>query len=581
MFSWKSIRFFLFGLLFSGSVFLSSYSFVNPEITAKLYFAEIASLIVCVFMFLTAIRERFGLGATRTDWLVMICLLYICLRTLLLGAFGLSLVMPFFCFSLLYYCWHYFPPDALNVQRISRILGFIALAEAFYGLLPMLLLIRGVPELPVIKGSFDNPAGFAACLVCLFPWCFYNVFSTTKGKKVLWIVTVALVVAGVIASGSRVGMLCIVLVSLCSLFRKMPGMKWWTVRRRIVVGAFSLIVLLIALYLFRVDSANGRLLIWRCSAGLIKDHPLVGTGPHGFQANYMLYQAAYFKANPDSGFSMLADNVQHPFNEYVAFVCEYGIIGLLLLGLLCGSAYKAYRNGSGEDKYTALLCLMSVLVFSCFSYPFRYSIVWILVAYSLSILVQGEKLLWVVSGWKNFSLMAALVMLSLFFLFFSIRRMKVEERWNTVAHLSLMGQTEKMLPEYEQLYKVLGDDPHFVYNYGAELFQVARYEQSLSLVRQCSQGLNDVDVQMLLAMNYAALNRVDSAQHSYILASQMCPNRFAPLIGLMRLYAASNRMDEAKEMARTVLSKEIKVPSDRVLMMIDEAKRFVELRDGL
>jgi hypothetical protein len=56
----------------------------------------------------------------------------------------------------------------------------------------------------------------------------------------------------------------------------------------------------------------------------------------------------------------------------------------------------------------------------------------------------------------------------------------------------------------------------------------------------------------------------------------MCPNRFAPLIGLMRVYSASGRKEKAKAIAEIIISKEIKVASPDVLLFIDEAKRFLE-----
>lgn len=43
----------------------------------------------------------------------------------------------------------------------------------------------------------------------------------------------------------------------------------------------------------------------------------------------MLNQASYFEQNPNSHYLMLADNVFHPFNEYILFLIEYGIAGFL------------------------------------------------------------------------------------------------------------------------------------------------------------------------------------------------------------------------------------------------------------
>jgi Lipid A core - O-antigen ligase and related enzymes len=65
---------------------------------------------------------------------------------------------------------------------------------------------------------------------------------------------------------------------------------------------------------------------------MITDKPLFGHGIGGFQREYMLYQAEYFKNHPDSNYAMLADIVKHPFNEFLLLV-EQGLVGGLLVGL--------------------------------------------------------------------------------------------------------------------------------------------------------------------------------------------------------------------------------------------------------
>jgi hypothetical protein len=77
-------------------------------------------------------------------------------------------------------------------------------------------------------------------------------------------------------------------------------------------------------------------------------------------------------------------------------------------------------------------------------------------------------------------------------------------------------------------------------------------------------------------MNYMALRQWDLAETSLLLASRMCPNRFAPLIGLMRVYATSGRKEKAKCVAKDIMAKEIKIASPQVMFFLDEAKYFYE-----
>ena len=87
----------------------------------------------------------------------------------------------------------------------------------------------------------------------------------------------------------------------------------------IAIGAFIL-------YSQKKDYANGRLLIWNVSVEMIKDKPLFGLGHDTFQAKYMNYQAEYFRNNPNSRYKLLADNVKHPFNEFIKVAVEFGIV---------------------------------------------------------------------------------------------------------------------------------------------------------------------------------------------------------------------------------------------------------------
>lgn len=94
------------------------------------------------------------------------------------------------------------------------------------------------------------------------------------------------------------------------------------------------LLLFAGLIFVKKDSADGRLLIWQCSAQLIFRKPVSGYGGNGFTANYMNEQAAYFTKHSDSKYAMLADNVRHPFNEFLKWTVNYGLTGLCLILLL-------------------------------------------------------------------------------------------------------------------------------------------------------------------------------------------------------------------------------------------------------
>jgi O-antigen ligase len=96
------------------------------------------------------------------------------------------------------------------------------------------------------------------------------------------------------------------------------------------------IFLSIKLYHFKKDSADGRLLMWTVSLNMIKEKPLTGFVPGGFRKLYPLWQGEYIANRDDSLWTILADDVSSPFNEFLKTGIEQGIIGLLFIaGIIC------------------------------------------------------------------------------------------------------------------------------------------------------------------------------------------------------------------------------------------------------
>lgn len=104
---------------------------------------------------------------------------------------------------------------------------------------------------------------------------------------------------------------------------------------------------------------------------------------------------------------------------------------------------------------------------------------------------------------------------------------------------------------------------------GAELYVAQRWMASLRILTECVQGMNDIDVQMLLADNYCHLREYDRAECHYRYAARMCPNRFMPLYRLVKLYEQTGRTAEARRLAGQIIVKPVKVPS----FTIDRIKR--------
>ena len=372
-----------------------------------------------------------------------------------------------------------------------------------------------------------------------------------RWKHILSITGMTIVGLAVILSGSRAGMLALAAVIILGFFYLFQINK----TQKILLG-FALILSLSSLYFIKRDSANGRLLIWHCSWEMIKEKPFNGFGTGGFKANYMNYQAKYFEENPNDKQAILADNINHPFNEYIGLIINYGLIGFLCFLIFLFLLIRAFRKNANKTlfSYIAASCLTAIAVFALFSYPLRYPFVWTVGLMScLIILFQSYN--------KTLKIFKTSYIVSIIILLItsvvcikSYGQLKAEMKWCKVAHLSLTGETEQMLPEYQALHSKLYNNELFLYNYAAELNFSKHYEESLSVAQECERIWADYDLQMLIADNYQQLKDYTKAEQYYLTAAAMCPVKLTPLYSLAKMYEETGRQSEAVAIAQQILS---------------------------
>jgi tetratricopeptide (TPR) repeat protein len=331
------------------------------------------------------------------------------------------------------------------------------------------------------------------------------------------------------------------------------------------------------LYFLKKDSADGRIPVWSSTWDMIRDKPLTGHGYGTFNAKYMLYQVEYIETHPESKYADLADNVLHPFNEYLLVWAEHGIIGTGCIALLGFLLIRCYFREPSHIKFIALLSMLSLAVLSCFSYPFKYPFTWVIAFLNIALICPPVK----VSSRRTVNAArTGLVLVAIALLFVGVPLMKAEIRWNTVAKQSLAGRTREVLPEYDKLYKYLGKNGLFLYTYAAELHEVKEYAKSLSVFERCVRYYNDMDVQMLLADNYKESGRYDEAEKHYKLAAGMCPGKFMPLYELAKFYETAERHEDALTIARQIINKKIKIPSATVTAIKNEMQRLLKKEEN-
>ncbi|MCD8185707.1 MAG: O-antigen ligase family protein, partial [Rikenellaceae bacterium] len=336
----------------------------------------------------------------------------------------------------------------------------------------------------VMTGSFENTIALVVFLVLTVPF----LFAVMRSGTVRWMTytmagLLAVISLTVIFTGSRTGILALILVVSYLSGKTIPILMTATKKYR---WAWIGLILLTAVTLmtWKRDSAFGRILTWKVTAEMIRKKPLLGHGLEAFKKHYMVYQAHYLKTKGNPNDVKIADNLNHPFNEYLKIVAECGfVIALLLAGMIFFHFKHADR--SGEDQITCRSILLIIGICSIFSYPLRYPLTWLALGYSLSRLSRRRL-------WRT--RLSPAVVIPVFILLGSaiFLRIILDYRWNECGKRSVQGDfSEELIQNFEKLYRWDRRNPYHLYNYAATLYYAEKHEASLSVIEQAEGHLRD------------------------------------------------------------------------------------------
>ena len=446
---------------------------------------------------------------------------------------------------------------------ISLIITLCATSQALYGCYQGLLYHNVLN----MYANFDNVAGLSSLLVFSLPFGFYSSRSSNSIIRYISWVSLAINIMCIILTTSRAAIISGLIIAFFILINKLKS------KRLIITGVFIslLIAISFSLYSLKKDSADGRVLIWTCTYHIISKSPWIGHGTYGFLKNYMNEQAEYFRNHPESNYSVLADDVKVPFNEFLHLWVNHGIIALALVIVLSAFCVKFWRTRRNDKSLISIACLLSIAIFSMFSYPFKYPHTICLSLISLLTLIYNSKVFSMLIIRNGIIIMIACCLIA------SIpitSRMLAEIKWCKVANRSLCGMTEKMLPEYKSLYSELQSDPLFLYNYAAELNVVGLYDKSMSICEECENMMSDYFLELLKADNLKHLKHYDEAKTCLQKASNMCPNRFTPLFELFKLYETTGESALMEKTGQALLKKDVKIHSNEIVRI----KKYVETK---
>lgn len=554
----------VYSLLLFTNMFASYDVFVEAEVVSKWY-AYVG--VGCVFI-LTVVfsSKQIEISFSKIDMLIIIFVLYLFAR-MLLNELTIPIMkyLSLFIFLMLYFIFKLV--ENKFASYFNSIIIIVCVLQALYGIGHFI----GIYDLGKgfrITGSFDNPAGYAACIAVGFPFCL--TYIQNGSGKLFGIVMASIIVLAIILSESRSSIFAISAITLFYLIKRNHKSN-----KHHLMYCFgillSLMILITFLFFLKKNSAIGRTLIWYNTINMIANKPIFGHGQGAFLSKYMQYQGDYFHTHNNDTFELLADSVTHPLNEYLLLTVEHGLVGITLLSVIL---FWVLFVGKG-DVYS--MCLLSVIVLSLFSYPFKYSFIAIIAAYCMSSITKNIKQTYTINVGNigYFIKTINIVLFSVVIFGYLIRDIRFEKKWAILARSTVFKSKQEVFREYSTLYNDWNGDPLFLYNYASILNKYEYYGFSNELSEECKLYYNCYNIQLIIADNYEKLNMPDLSEKHYHYAKDMIPNRFYPLYKLMLLYNSTGNTSMGINVAKEIVHKEVKIPSYLVNKIKKEAANVI------
>ncbi len=340
-------------------------------------------------------------------------------------------------------------------------------------------------------------------------------------------------------------------------------------------GVLILALLLIGVYFMKKDSADGRLLMWKISAGAMADHPVLGVGMGYFPGAYADKQAEYFSVPRSQTETLVAGCPEYGFNEYLQMGVEFGLAGLLLFLSIAGLVLWNLIKSGGYRRYFAY-GLIALLAFAFFSYPF--SLLPFLILSVMFFAAGGGAPALSGPRWgRMFFIVAAVasVVLNIFIQRGQKSFFEAHREYRTVRMFYNMEHYQQAEEGYKELYPAMRGSYKYLFEYGHALNKLGRYRESNRLLEQGVRLSSDPMFHNIMGNNYKALGQPDRAEACYLRAHRIVPGRMYPLYLLAKLYAETGQRDKGLEMARRVLETAPKVPSPATRDMQDEMEALL------
>jgi O-antigen polymerase len=427
-----------------------------------------------------------------------------------------------------------------------------------------------------MTGNFPNPGPLGGFIAVILSLVFYELLQKDiikkPGKILLYSLVAIIILFVLIKSASRAAMLSTVIA--ITVIASYYGFKKWN---HFKYTLLSLLPIFIFIGLSKgTDSISGRLLIWKISLLSFLDHPLAGIGYGFFGVEYLNFQADYFSKGGTTKEILLAAVNEQAFNEFLKFVVENGIWGIILIivALFWILKSKPIILISNQQNFplASIAFYSSFAVFACFSFPLQFLAFKLLLLNQIGLQNYPPLTLNFKTN-KNFQKIF-LTTAACLLIFTITSHHKAFKAWKEASELQFSNpDSTKTL--YKNAYQELQNDAAFLVRYG-NFNEDKSNKTSLELFEKAKLLANIPSLYSKTAKLYEKQHDYKNAETNLLKLHYINPHLFKPQEALLDFYTHRSNALKAKYYATKILETPIKIPGQEVFRIKQKAKIFLK-----
>lgn len=439
----------------------------------------------------------------------------------------------------------------------------IVVAAQFTGLFP-------VPNPYFLcTGTWGNPNVTAIFLAMgLYPLLLLKKQAVTRLSKWIYKPLLALVLLAIIVLQCRsawmAALVFLVYTYAVPTRQYLANMAGNARRIAVVVAAIIIFVLALSLFQFKKASAESRLRVWAGSIQLITQRPLTGYGFGSFEKYYNTYAAAQqYPVN---------DHVNTAYNDWLEMGVEGGLIAVVLWAgfvyLLARNWWPLRKKSPESAAVLPAFLLIQLTNFGIQAIPAN--LLFLLYAGISAGQVPVRQIKPLFARAYCFAVLGVaiglLLRVSLLTGTFYNHWMMASNQTHADKRLAAYGKQENILTSYASYHDAIGD----------AFVQQRAYRSATNAYCAALRHCTRPDILSKCGLCYQQLGMYDSSHYYYTLLRDMQPQRVAPRMALLQLYALRRDTPALRQQAVEIAAMPVKVRSREAAQMKQYAQRLID-----